>query len=111
MTELFTIGHSTHSWERFLELLSTHRIEKPSATFVAALSVSGCRSLTVNSLTMLFVRRRFDMFSWVMNLARGVQSANAMLTGSRTIIELPKQPDFRPDWSEHEAAVNDFGWL
>ncbi len=25
--ELFTIGHSTHSWEKFLELLQRHRIE------------------------------------------------------------------------------------
>jgi len=25
--ELFTIGHSNHSWERFLELLRLHRIE------------------------------------------------------------------------------------
>jgi hypothetical protein len=27
MPELFTIGHSTHSWEKFLELLRQHRIE------------------------------------------------------------------------------------
>lgn len=27
MPELFTIGHSTHSWEKFLELLQQHRIE------------------------------------------------------------------------------------
>ena len=27
MSELFTIGHSTHSWEKFLELLRQHRIE------------------------------------------------------------------------------------
>jgi uncharacterized protein (DUF488 family) len=26
MSELFTIGHSTHSWEQFLELLTRHRI-------------------------------------------------------------------------------------
>jgi len=27
MPEVFTIGHSTHSWEKFLELLRQHRIE------------------------------------------------------------------------------------
>src|ERR1039458_1876101 len=27
MPELFTIGHSTHSWEKFLELLRQHHIE------------------------------------------------------------------------------------
>jgi uncharacterized protein (DUF488 family) len=27
MSELFTIGHSTHSWEKFLELLRQHHIE------------------------------------------------------------------------------------
>jgi uncharacterized protein (DUF488 family) len=27
MPELFTIGHSTHSWEKFLELLRQHRID------------------------------------------------------------------------------------
>jgi len=27
VSELFTIGHSTHSWEKFLELLRQHRIE------------------------------------------------------------------------------------
>jgi uncharacterized protein (DUF488 family) len=27
MPEFFTIGHSTHSWEKFLELLRQHRIE------------------------------------------------------------------------------------
>ena len=27
MNTLFTIGHSTHSWEKFLELLRQHRIE------------------------------------------------------------------------------------
>lgn len=27
MRELFTIGHSNHSWERFLELLRLHRID------------------------------------------------------------------------------------
>src|SRR5208283_3084142 len=27
MSELFTIGHSTHSWDKFLELLRQHRIE------------------------------------------------------------------------------------
>ena len=27
MPELFTIGHSTHLWEKFLELLRQHRIQ------------------------------------------------------------------------------------
>jgi len=28
MPELFTIGHSTHSWEKFLELLRQHHVEE-----------------------------------------------------------------------------------